>query len=451
VNEAGGSLHIAWLGPVPVEGPGVPGVATELVAGLADLGHRIECFFPAAPSELPDRLRNNPNLEFVWSHTRWQWNRWYSRNALMAFVTGLGARARAFIRLRGAIRQRHTNDPFDLIYQFSNIETLGVPRGLARKIPLVIHPETHIAGELRWLHAERPLGRRCQPWYRLLLVKAIFAVRSAVQRVTIKQASLLICISSVFRDHLVSDYRFPREATVVVPNPVKLERFDGIREGLGQPPTILVIGRIALRKGVDQIVALSHLLKRRGIDVHIKVIGGHSLWSDYRPLLRDLEPTNATYVGHVAGDNIPDELRHADMLIQASKYEPFGLTVAEALAAGVPVVATSEVGAIEGTTRLAAIAVPIEDPISLGDAVQTMLERLGTDVHGVRRTAREDAQRLFSADVVCRQISEALRSLVASNQHDGDTHREHNARRSRLKTTAVSRRLFRGLRVSYED
>lgn len=416
-------LHIAWLGPVPGESSGVAGVATELLGGLADLGHRIDCFFPANPSELPERLTDHANLKFVWSEMRWEWERWYSRNSLAAFVTGLGSRAAAFVRLRNSVARHHANDPYDVIYQFSNIETLGVPRGLARSVPLVIHPETHIAGELRWLVAERHLGARCQPWYRTGIVGAVFVVRAAVQRVMIHQASVLICISSVFRDHLVKDYHFPRGATVVAPNPVRLERFGEMRPGVGDPPTVLIVGRIALRKGVDQIVTLSHILKTRGVDVRLRIVGGHSLWSDYRPLLTDLEPMSATYVGPLAASEIPKELQQSDMLIQASKYEPFGLTVAEALAAGVPVVATSEVGAIEGTSELSTVMAPVGDPEALADAVEKMLMRMHTDARAVRKAARADAERLFSPDVVCQRISDALEGLVALSQAGGRRHR----------------------------
>jgi glycosyltransferase involved in cell wall biosynthesis len=413
------NLHIAWLGPVPGEGSGVPGVATELLGGLADMGHRLDCFFPGAPAELPERLESHPNLEFVWSQTKWHWDRWYSRNPLAAFVTGLGSRTAAFIRLRNAVARRHVDDPYDVIYQFSNIETFGVPRGMAKSVPLVIHPETHIAGELRWFFAERRFGWRCQPWYRTVSVAAVFVVRAAMQRVVIHQASLLICVSSVFRDHLVNDYGFPRDATVVVPNPVRLERFREGGHGLGVPPTALIVGRIALRKGVDQVVALSHVLKRRGVEVRIRIVGGHSLWSDYRPLLSDLEPTSATYVGPLASDDIPKELQSSDMLIQASKYEPFGLTVAEALAAGVPVVATCEVGAIEGTSGVSTIETPVGDPEALADAVETMLERLQADAMAIREAARANAERLFSPDIVCQRISDALEDLVASSQEGG--------------------------------
>jgi len=394
-------------------------VARELLEGLTDLGHRIDCFFPDSPVELPARFDTNPKLRFVWSGGGWTWGRWYSRTPMVTFVAGLGYRAIAFGRLRRAVTRHHAADPYDVVYQFSNIETFGVPFGLTRSVPLVIHPETHMAGELRWLLAERSLGRRCEPWYRSLLVCSVFALRTFVQRTTIHQASLLICISGVFRDHLINDYRFPRGATLVVPNPVDIERFGEIKNGIGQPPTAVVIGRIAVRKGVEQIVALSHLLKERGLNVRLRIVGAHSQWSDYRPLLEDLEPTNTTYVGHLGSAEIPVELSRNDILIQASKYEPFGLTVAEALAAGTPVIATTEVGAIEGVSSSSVVATPVSDPEALADAAETMLERLRADGEGVRRTARADAQRLFSADVVCQRISEALEDLVASRRDGG--------------------------------
>lgn len=412
-------LHIAWLGPVPAQKGGVPEVATQLLAGLGDLGHRVDCFMPAGVSDIPETLEKHSNLTFIWSRLGWRWNRWYSRDPLAAFATGLASRGRAFMRLRRTIAHRHARDPFDVIYQFSNIETVAVSKAMAKAVPLVIHPQTHSAGELRWLLAERGLARRCQPWTRSATTAAVFALRTVVQRVTIKRARLLVCISSAFRDHIVRDYGFPREATVVIPSPVELSRFDpahGAVDSSNKPRTALVVGRIALRKGVEQIVDLSQILARRGAAVHLRVVGGHSLWSDYRPLLRDLDAQTATYVGPVAADAIPKELLNADMLIQASKYEPFGLTVAEALAAGVPVIATSEVGAVEGTSGLSTVSVPVGDADALADGVEEMSKRLEEDLGGVRQAARADAERLFSPQTVCQQISDELEALVASNR-----------------------------------
>jgi glycosyltransferase involved in cell wall biosynthesis len=408
----GRSLRIAWLGPAPGEGGGVPGVANELLHGLTALGHRIDCFFPAAGHQPPPRLAANERIAFVWGTSGWRWDRWYSRTKIGAFASGLLARGFASLRLRREIAARHAHEPYDLIYQFSNIENLAAPASMRRTVPLVIHPETHVAGELRWLLVERRLALRCRPWHTFATVAAIMFARTLVQRVRIRRADLLICISSVFRDHLVNDYGFPAGATVVVPNPVRVERFAAADERLGSPPTVLVLGRIAVRKGIDDVVAVAKTLLQRGVHARIRVVGGPSLWSDYTQLLDDLPVENSEYAGALPAAEIPGELARADVLLQASRYEPFALTVAEGLAAGLPVIASSEVGAIEGVDRTILTEVAARDVTGMATAIAAMLERLETDPAGARSTARAQAQRLFAPEVVCAQISHALELLV---------------------------------------
>jgi glycosyltransferase involved in cell wall biosynthesis len=332
---------------------------------------------------------------------------------MAAFASGIVARGLASLRLRREVADRHRRDPYDVIYQFSSIETPAVPRTLIRTVPLVIHPETHSAGELRSLIAERRLILRCQSRLKFAAVLTIMVVRSLVQRASIGRASLLVCISSVFRNHLVRDYRFPESATTVIANPVRLERFPPAAKALGSPPTVLVLGRIAVRKGVEDVVATAKALRDSGIEVRVRVVGGPSLWSDYTKLLEDLPRENAEYAGRVASSEVPAELAHADVLLQPSSYEPFALTVAEALAAGVPVIATSEVGAIEDVDRSVAAETPPGDVPAIVAAIVDTLDRLASDPEEVRAKAHAEAQRLFAPDVVCEQISTALERLVA--------------------------------------
>jgi glycosyltransferase involved in cell wall biosynthesis len=409
------SLHIAWLGPAPGEDGGVAGVATELLHGLAELGHRIDCFFPSSGQDLPARLAGDVNVTFIWGTSKWRWQRWYSRTQLTAFASGMVARGLASLRLRGQIEERHRHDPYDLIYQFSSIESPAVPPRLTRSVPLVIHPETHSAGELRSLIAERRLIAKCEPRHRFAAVAAIMLSRSIVQRLRIRRARLLVCISSVFRDHLVRDYGFPLKDTVVVPNPVRLERFPSADRPPGAPPRILVLGRVVTRKGVESVVGVAKALLERDVDVRIRIVGGPSLWSDYTKLLDELPPENSEYVGPIPAPDIPGELAGSDLLLQASNYEPFALTVAEALAAGAPVVATSEVGAIERVDRSVVAEVAPGDVPAMTAAVVEMLERLAADPMQMRSKAREEAGRLFAPTVVCEQISTSLQRLV-----DGD-------------------------------
>ena len=407
------SLHIAWLGPAPGEDGGVPGVACDLLDGLARLGHRIDCFFPSSGQTIPARLQGNENISFTWGTSEWRWDRWYSRTKMMAFASGIVARGLASVRLRGLVQDRHELDPYDVIYQFSSIESPAVPPRLTRTVPLVIHPETHAAGELRSMLAERDLALKCGSRWRFAAIVSIMGARTLTQALRIRRAALLVCISGVFRDHMVRDYRFPAGRTVVVPNPVRLERFRVTGPAMGERPTVLVLGRIAARKGLDDVVAVAKLLRERHVRARIRIVGGPSLWSDYTPLLEELPAETAEYAGAVPPAQVPAELAASALLLQASKYEPFALTIGEALACGVPVVGTSEVGAIESVDRSVAASVAPGDPAAMASAIAEMLDRDAEDPAAVAARARSEAERLFAPPVVCEQISAALLALTA--------------------------------------
>ncbi len=384
----------------------------DLLHGLASLGHRIDCFFAGDEHELPARLSGFENITIVWGNSGWREGRWYSRTRLSGLASHVLARSLGSLRLRGALARRHRSDPYDVTYQFANVENLALPRAVRRSVPLVMHPETHSAGELRFLIAEWRLSFRCQPKRTFAIAVLILALRSRIQRRKIRAAQLLVCISSVFRDHMVADYGYPLERTVVVPNPVRLERFAPADRAVGEPPVILVLGRIAARKGVEDVVALAKLLLARGVDVRFRVVGGTSLWSNYLKLLDDMPAENSEYVGRVPSDRVPEEIAGSDVLLQASKYEPFALTVAEALAAGVPVIGTTEVGAIEGVDRTVAAAMMPGDVEGLAEAIVDTLARLREDRAGLAALARAEAERLFAPDVVAAQISDALERLA---------------------------------------
>ncbi len=393
-------------------------MASDLLHGLAKLGHRVDCFFPAREHRLPAHITDVENLTPVWGTSTLRWDRWYNRTKFTSFVSSQIARGIASLRQRKQVARRHRQDPYDLIYQFANVENLAVPRHMRRTVPLVMHPETSSAGELRFLIKERSLSFRCQPAYVFALAAIVLSLRRRVQRRKIRGARLVVCISSVFRDHLIRDYDIARENTVVVPNSVRADRFEMTDRPLGEPPTVLVLGRIAARKGVDDVVAIARLLADRGSSIRFRVVGGTSLWSNYTKLLDDLPPENSEYVGRVGSGRVPVELSGSDVLLQASKYEPFALTVGEALAAGVPVVATTEVGAIEGVDPSVGAALEPGDVEGMAAAITAMIAGLAADPATMRSKARAEAERLFAPRTVCAQISVALERLVADGRSE---------------------------------
>lgn len=414
------TLRIAWIGPMPVDVGGVAGVSTQLIGHLAKLGHRIDCFLTDPPSTLPKFLAEQPTIIPIWAGMRWGWDRWYSKSPTGAFVTSLAARAWAFRQLRKELADRHARVPYDIIYQFSNIEVVGVPRSLRGAVPLVIHPETHIAGDLHWYRAEADLVKRCESSRsRRRVVESVLAFRTAIQRRSIRRASAVVCISSSFRDNLIRDYGIDPERTFVLPNPIDTSIYKISTEPLHDPPVLLVLGRVSVRKGVAEIVHLSHRLADVGETVTIRIVGGHTLWSDYRPLLNQVNLDNTVYVGKIPAQEVAAELASADVLVQASKYEPFGLTVGEALASGLPVVATAVVGAIEGTCPESTEVVGVGDVGALVVAVQVLLGRMSTNCNEVRQAARSDAERLFDPASISQRLSDYLIGVVESEKKHG--------------------------------
>jgi glycosyltransferase involved in cell wall biosynthesis len=185
------------------------------------------------------------------------------------------------------------------------------------------------------------------------------------------------------------------------------------REHSERPQTLLYASRISVRKGVEMIVDLSHRLSDLRGRLQIVVAGGPTLWSDYRPLLSRLNREIAVYAGSVAPKQLPELYRAADVVVQPSRYEPFALTVAEALASGVPVVASDEVGAAEGVDPRCCTIFPSGKPDALEAAVRGVLRRMGTvDEAAIRDLARSEAERLFAPQRVADSLISCLAELA---------------------------------------
>src|SRR5215213_1654594 len=74
-------------------------------------------------------------------------------------------------------------------------------------------------------------------------------------------------------------------------------------------------------------------------------------------------------------DDIPGMLASLTLFVSAARSEPFGLSIVEAMAAGLPVVATESEGALEIIEDgLSGKLVPLDDPESLAEAINDLLD-----------------------------------------------------------------------------
>jgi len=158
-------------------------------------------------------------------------------------------------------------------------------------------------------------------------------------RWTLKHADALIAVSSHLRDRMVSLGADPGKCAVV-PNGVNFERFC-VRQTPGHEPSrILTVCNLVPGKGVDVLLRAAALLKKNPLEV--RVAGDGPERSRLEVLARQLGMSGMVrFLGRVPHERMPAVYAEADLFCLASRAEGCPNVVLEALASGVPVVATS--------------------------------------------------------------------------------------------------------------
>jgi glycosyltransferase involved in cell wall biosynthesis len=344
-------LRIAWTGSAVGDLDVGSSVALggRLLGQALEHGVEVDLYHPAPRSELPAWLLDHPGLTVVEEPVRFTWGRWYSSNPISVFLSGSAARIRTQVRLGRRLIANHRRRRYDAVFQFSQTELFVLGRGGGRVPPIVVHPCTTASGELRWHRRERAYALQSESRARHYIARAVLEARSRVQRRELRKPRLVAGPSAIFNRLMCADYGVDLARTRVLRHPVDATRFAGVerRPAEGRPIVLLYAARLSARKGFELITALSHRLADLEGDVRIKVMAGGSLWSDYSAHLADLHPGVAEQAPGVAPGEMPAIYADADVLLVPSHYEPGSLVVGEALAAGVPVVASDQVGPVE--------------------------------------------------------------------------------------------------------
>lgn len=403
------ALRIAWTGPVG-DGGGVPGMGMLMLLGLLERGHEVDLYFAGEESQVPARLRGNAGLRVVCCRPGWHWDRWYSRHPVVAFVTGNPARMLTHLRLSTALWRRHRHRRYDCIFQLSQPELLllGVLRPWLP--PIVVHPCSHAAGELFWHREESRYAASLEPRWVRAVARTVLVVRSRLQKRGFHKPDVVVGPSERFLELVARDYGLSAQRLRLLRHPVDL---DCVATATAtRSPTrrleLLFVSRISARKGVELIVGLSHRLDDLAGLVHITLVGGHTQWSDYRPALAGLNPRTATYVGPKPFDDMIKMYETGEAVLVPSRYEPGSLVVGEALASGLPVVASDEVGPSEVVNEVCLRTFPSGDLDAFEREVRRLLPELRADFEELSRWARAEAVRCFAPAIVIDRLAALL-------------------------------------------
>ena len=231
---------------------------------------------------------------------------------------------------------------------------------------------------------------RRAPRARLVITRHVLFPLSRAHRLALSHVSRVIAVSGAVARVLRAQKVFAEDKIRVVENGVGVARFARARAEYESgrdmsshaPLRVGIVGELSVLKGQEDFVRAAALVARRlGGRVEFVVAGEDaSRGRQYRALVEGLVSElnlsgRVRLLGEVGEDELARLLASLDLFVSTSRSEAFGMAMVEALACGVPVVATATEGAREiveeGVTGL---LVPAGDVESLASSITSLLE-----------------------------------------------------------------------------
>lgn len=296
-------------------------------------------------------------------------------------------------RLIGIIRARRARVVVAHLYGSAVYCSLA---GLIARVPVIsiLHGQRDIAGNERFAAVKRKL----LAW----------------------GSDRIVFVSHALRDELRPLLNVPESRCVVIPNGVDMSRFGGhsarpVRTEIGLRPDELLVGAIGNIRGPKAYEVLLDCAARvlKGNTRCRFVIAGDTSGSHYEKLVEQRARLGLESSVQFLGlrRDVPDVLASLDLYVLSSSKEGFSIACVEAMAAGLPVVATRSGGPEEivedGRTGL---LVPPQDPAALAAAIESLAsnpERRAL----MGQAGQERVRRLFTIDSSLRAYRDLLQSI----------------------------------------
>ncbi len=187
-----------------------------------------------------------------------------------------------------------------------------------------------------------------------------------------------------------------------------------------KPPVVLFAGRLVPDKGLHVFVAAMRLLQERNIAVEGVVLGGAGFGNTpptpYIRSQQDSAPSNVSFQPYCSGTALGERFRGADISCVPSCWQdPMPLVVLEAMASGLPVVASRSGGIPEMLAGGGGILVDRGSAEQLAGALQL----LATDVplrHRLADQAHASVQRSFTWEIVRANYCRIAQSVIAADR-----------------------------------
>lgn len=380
------SEHASPLAAISGEDAGGQNVhVAELAAALAARGHEVAVYTRRTDGERPDTVPLAPGVRV--EHVRAGPAEPIGKDELPRYMPEFARRLRAAWRVDGP-------DVVHAHFWMSGFASLRAANALGLPV-------------LQTFHALGTVKRRHQGWEDTSPVERI-----PTERAVASQCDMVVATSTEERREL-GEWGVSHERVAVVPCGVDTERFTpgGPVAERGGRPRLLSLGRLVKRKGVDTVIRA--LAEVPGAE--LVIAGGAAperLWTQPEAVRLRMVAERAgvadrvRFLGCVDRHEVPALLRSADIAVNVPWYEPFGISTVEAMACGVPVVASRVGGHVDTVAHgESGLLVPPRSPQLLGSAVRWLLSDESTR-SSFAKAAAERAHDRYSWAEVARRTEE---------------------------------------------
>jgi glycosyltransferase involved in cell wall biosynthesis len=317
-------------------------------------------------------------------------------------------------RVRGVHVHRVARPPRLGLLAERGLDFVGhlVAARLPRETRIVVNGGNCVLPAVNWVHfvhsADAASDRTLRSRVRRVLAR--WSERRAIGR-----ARLIIANSERTRTELLQSFTLPSASVRTVYCGVDSERFFPVDSAqrtllevsLGFRPNlrrVVFVGALAdHRKGFDVLFDAWRNIAPRWQGVELVVVGAGRLLPGW---IRAAEKASLSdrlrFLGY--REDVAEILKSSDLLVAPSRYEPYGLNIAEALSSGIPVIASRKSGACEALTGQLQDLL-LADPQSVFELLAKLeLWRAGLEKYRQAAIAASRSFRAHSWEAMSRQI-----------------------------------------------
>lgn len=193
---------------------------------------------------------------------------------------------------------------------------------------------------------------------RLVLTRHVLFPLNRIHKLTLRRTAGVIAVSQAVAEGLRAQGIFDQDKIVLIHNGIDVDRFvkgrgdvAGHGQGADRKLRVGMIGHLAPIKGQEDFIRAAAIVCSRRDDVEFMIAGeDKSRGGEHRHSLGKLiDELNLTKRVRLIGwvEEVERLLPTFDLFVSPSRSEPFGLSIVEAMASGVPVIASMSEGARE--------------------------------------------------------------------------------------------------------